>query len=302
MPRPHHTPVTLEAPKGSFGPRDRFIDQHGLPGRRKEISETSLKHKYKQIKKLNDTGALNEGIWKIQKLEGQRAGKLCVLKKISYSREEGRLLLREIEILHVLKHPNIVGFIEACIPRGSEGIAELFLEYCDQGDLQNVLSKYIKYNMDYCLPYHPWEWIPEGFVWHVFRSLASALAYLHYGVRHDDMDNPPRIDRRWPYILHRDIKPENILLKSRPSNSDTLPQRSNYPTVVLADFVSLSWLPFIIPETANNQFAFRGSAPRRMRVNGAVTRTTLWGQSVLSDGKRRSSLYTRGQERYGLLV
>lgn len=202
------------------------------------MSQESLKHKYKVIKKLTNDGALNEGIWKVEKLEGQRAGKLCVLKKIGFSREEGRLLLREIEILHALKHPNIVGFIEACIPRGGDGIAELYLEYCDRGSLQDLLNTYIEYNKDHHWPDRPWAYIPEGFIWHVFRSLASALAYLHDGVRHDDMDDPPRRDKEWPYILHRDIKPDNILLKSKPTSSDTLPQRSNYPTVILADFVS----------------------------------------------------------------
>ena len=206
------------------------------------MPQESLAHKYKLIKELTNNGALNEGIWEVEKLEGQRAGKRCVLKKIKFDRKAGRLLLREIEVLHALKHPNVVGFIEACIPRGSEGIAELYLEYCDRGSLQDLLNTYVGYNKDYkhdTWRDRPWAYIPEGFIWHVFRSLASALAYLHDGVRHDDLDDPPRRKKTWPYILHRDIKPDNILLKSKPSNSDTLPQRSNYPTVVLADFVSL---------------------------------------------------------------
>lgn len=198
---------------------------------------------YSIVKEFTNSGALNEGIFGVEKFEGRRAGERCILKRIAFSREKGRVFLREIEILHVLKHPNIVRFIDGCIPRGPEGVAELYIEYCDRGNLQDLLNRYINYNKDYDYKHHPYEYIPEAFLWEVFRSLASALAYLHFGVDPDDLDNPPAIDEDWPYILHRDIKPENILLKRTSSGRDSREssrhhQPSSYPTVVLADFVS----------------------------------------------------------------
>lgn len=237
-------PRALAQPEGSFGPIDRFFEQHGLPEERKQLAKVSLMKDYKVIKQLKVCGALNQGILVVEKKEGSRAGKRYVLKRIAFDPREGRILLREIEILHVLKHPNIIKFIDGCIPRGPRGVAELFVEYCDRGNLQDLLNKYIEYNEEYEEYDHPYEYIPESFVWHVFRSLASAMAYLHFGVSHDDLDNPPTRNRDWPYIVHRDIKPENILLKSAPptssSSSDSRRlQRSSYPTVVLADFVGL---------------------------------------------------------------
>ena len=239
MSPPYYTEAPRAPPRGSYGPITRFVDQHGLPRGRRDIYLCDVVPGYAFVKQLNTLGALNEGILEVEKFEGRRAGQRCILKKIAFSREIGRLSLREIEILQVLKHPNIVKFIDGCIPRGPEGVAELYIEYCDRGSLQDLLNRYIRYNKDYDYDHHPYEYIPEAFLWELFRSMASALAYLHFGVDPDDLDNPPAVDKDWPYILHRDIKPDNMLLKSTPSTRDSRDrQRSSYPTVVLADFVS----------------------------------------------------------------
>ena len=236
----YYPEATRAPPRGSFGPITRFVDQHGLPRGRRDIYLHDFVPGYTIVKQLNTPGALNEGIFEVEKFEGRRAGQRCILKRIAFYRgRRGRLNLREIEILQVLKHPNIVKFIDGCIPRGPEGVAELYIEYCDRGSLQDLLNRYIRYNKDYDYDHHPYEYIPEAFLWEFFRSMASALAYLHFGVDPDDFDNPPAVDKDWPYILHRDIKPDNMLLKSTPSTIDSRDrQRSSYPTVVLADFVS----------------------------------------------------------------
>ena len=248
MVRAHYTAAALARPQGSFGPADRFVDEYGLPEGREHLSPISIRPKYAVLERLTVPGALNRGIIKVQKLKGEGKGQLCIVKQIGFNRRQGRILLREIEILYALSHPNIVEFIEAHIPTGPEGIAQLCVEYCDKGNLQDLLDKYVKYNEEYEWPNHPYENIPEAFIWHAFRSLASALAYLHQGVRHDDLENPPQTINDWPYILHRDIKPENVLLKSSALISRATPQDdgnrvsrqapcSDYPTVVLADFV-----------------------------------------------------------------
>ena len=225
-------------PQGSVGPIKRFIEAYGLPPGRQNLSKKSLLKDYKIIKQLNNNGAMNDGIALVEKIADKRQGKRYILKRILFGGKgvSSRYNLREIEILHVLDHPNIIKFIDGCIPRVPRGLAELYVEYCDRGSLQDLLYRYVEYNEDYDYPNQPWENIPEAFVWHVFRSLASALAYLHFGVRHNDPNNPPRIRENWPYILHRDIKPDNILLKTSDSGSH---RQKGYPTVVIADFVHL---------------------------------------------------------------
>lgn len=273
-----YTAVALNRGSQFYGAHDRFAEQYGLPPGRRPLSSRNLEQRFPQeyrIKRVLDRGAkrggtgnLNEGVILVQKTTAPNKGQLIVVKRIEVQPEMGRVLEREIEILHVLKHPNIIGFIDGYMPKGDFGQAQLAVEFCDLGSLQDLIAKYYRYNWN--LPADQGlVYVPESFVWHVFESLASALAYIHHGVKGDDLRNPsvPMDKEAWPLILHRDIKPENIFLKSMPNRpgpaadehrsrvsrvisristpSSSDPQSTSssstmgtpYPQVILADFV-----------------------------------------------------------------
>lgn len=218
-----YTQAGLAMGHDKFGKPSRFIQIYGLPAGRPSLSAYSLGNQY-QVQRILDAGAanggiggLNEGVDLVVKRESPRKGQVCVLKRIRVKPNYLALLKREIEILHVLKHPNIVGFVDGYIPANLNGQAHLVMEFCDRGNLRDLIRAYVVYNED-VEDEEDEMYLTEAFVWHVFEALASALAYIHHGVRGEDLRIPstPKGEEEWPLILHRDIKPENIFLQSVP--------------------------------------------------------------------------------------
>ena len=109
------------------------------------------------------------------------------------------------------RHPNIIQ-LHAFEPYDQEG-ARYYLEYCPGGDLHQLVNQYKKHR----------AFLPEPFIWHVYKQLLCALDFLHRG-----FDPRRRSDRDRKGICHRDIKPSNVFLRPNPA--------SLYPDVVLADF------------------------------------------------------------------
>ena len=107
-------------------------------------------------------------------------------------------------------HPNIIQLFNCVTTKARAGLFLhiLQMEYCDGGDLWKLNSRCLKHGAR----------IPKSLVIHVFKSLVTALAYLHHGLillpngttqRHFLPASP----KRWQTILHNDIKPENILFR-----------------------------------------------------------------------------------------
>ena len=95
-----------------------------------------------------------------------------------------KYLNNEIFILNNAKHENIIKFFGV---KTTMNYLYLIFEYCDGGDLQSCLNKYMdKYNKPF----------PEEIVQYIMRQIISGFVYLH-----------------GRQILHRDIKLENILVK-----------------------------------------------------------------------------------------
>ncbi len=199
---------------------------YSLPDGRPRPSRKNIDHHFKLIKKLKNGGGLNEGI---NIVRYKKNNNLFVQKKLPSAYRESE---REILFLNVLKHPDIITYIDAYIPLGrSHAGASLYMEYCELGTLQDLIEKYLKRNRQN--PREPHAYIPERFVWHVLESMASALLYIHHGVSPDDYHAIHTKD--WSSIVHRDIKPDNIFLRKSPD--------AEYPVPVLADFVGPLYSP-----------------------------------------------------------
>ena len=95
---------------------------------------------------------------------------------------------------------------------------QLYLEYCDGGDLHGLLECYRNHGRT----------LPESFAWHAFRQIAEGLAFIHQGYDHKLGPNQT-LPNTWKKVIHADLKPENIFLRVPKTAGD-------YPDLVLADF------------------------------------------------------------------
>ena len=142
------------------------------------------------MKKIDDYTLISktqqESFWKIyltskEGTETKYATK--VIKKEKIWNNDRTYIDREISILKDINHPNLVKLIE--VKENTEYIYIIF-EYCNGGDLQSFLDKYVKENN---------KGLSEEIVQYIMKQLIDAFKYLH--------------NKR---IIHRDIKLYNILI------------------------------------------------------------------------------------------
>lgn len=135
---------------------------------------------------------------------------VMVRKEINYghmNQKERHQLIAECKILSQLNHENIVKFYSWDF-NDQRQILYLYMEYCSQGDLQKLISRYKKEH----------KYIPEQTIWTILAQILLALYRCHYGedapplLTIYDRMRKPHIQRNTNIVIHRDLKPGNIFL------------------------------------------------------------------------------------------
>ncbi|KAL9039858.1 MAG: hypothetical protein Q9214_004706, partial [Letrouitia sp. 1 TL-2023] len=184
-------------------------------------------------------------------LEREYDKQVVCCKVIPRHSRHAPVIAKELTIVKdLLGHHDRIIQIHAAI--ASPRQTEIYMDYCDGGDLHQLISNY------YFNPCHTPASIPESFIWHAFGQLAEALLYIHHGVSPSDLPKqrhhlPPSGDgvynssssssssssifrADWLSVIHRDIKPANILLRHAPYSASHHPGPQPYPRLVLSDF------------------------------------------------------------------
>ncbi|CAN9351438.1 unnamed protein product [Alternaria alternata] len=156
-------------------------------------------------------------------------------------------LMREKKSLQRLDHPFIVSYLGFIQLEQKKSKYNLYLEYCDGGDLETrhinrtqqnegpasddeedealLAEAGIQDSSDTTSPDEnpptsmkavERQALDEDAVWTLMYQLFAALAYLHYGIS-ISKEGACRVEHHWDTMLHRDIKPHNIVLKSGPN-------------------------------------------------------------------------------------
>ncbi|RMJ12424.1 hypothetical protein CDV36_007889 [Fusarium kuroshium] len=123
-----------------------------------------------------------------------------------------KYLLSEWQILSKLRHPHIVRYIDSDEdPYRHEFL--LYMEYCDKGDVEALHGIQLKNLIDkenkrYGFIEDETASEPRPLtgveVWAMIWQMASALAYLHYGlaIRSEDGTYGASLEGPWAYIIH----------------------------------------------------------------------------------------------------
>ena len=138
---------------------------------------------------------LVETYYKIQKIIGKGAfgvvykafelcsGRIVAIKQIPIDSTNRKDVIKEIELLKNLEHPNIVKYYNYL---KEDNHIYIIMEYLEG----STLKQYITHNS---------ENITEDIARNIIKQLLNALSYLHYSCD----------------VCHRDIKPENIMFTEK---------------------------------------------------------------------------------------
>lgn len=167
---------------------------------------------------------------KVKNSEIYRAMKV-IKKRYQYNTQEEEKIIKEIQILRKLDHPNIIKVFEFYNTK-----VEFYIisELCTGGELFDRIIKLKKLN--------------EKVAANVMKQLLSAILFCHKN-----------------QVIHRDLKPENILIESQDNQGEH--QENNFFTIKVIDYGTAEIFKnntllhkqigtpyYIAPEVLNNQY------------------------------------------------
>jgi serine/threonine protein kinase len=198
-------------------------------------------------KHIRDLGKGGEGVVKLW--QNTRTGQLIVAKKLMY--RSGRTPYEAKMLMRMPKFERIVSFLGVESDSSLSQSRTILLEYCNAGDL----NRFYKSLTGQC---------SESFIWHVFKQLSEAIAFIHNGIGVQSEGH----SQAWTTIIHRDIKPSNVLLTSpRPGEK--------FPNIRLGDFgLAKCFSPSSTP-AENNSFC--GTPPwQAPEIPNAIPASDVW--------------------------
>jgi serine/threonine protein kinase len=178
--------------------------------------QTQPKFQWLTIQELGDQGGgCNGGIVKVR-FKGDLYPKRCFIEK-RFSRDivVRNMARKEIYLLRQLGDwPGVVKMVDHYLDE-SRKKASVWLEYCDGGDLQALISRCRREN----------QRVHERKIWDWLMILMDALVYLHRG---PNPENDRDVHLYWNVVYHCDIKPGNIFLKTKESEGKIVAKLADF--------------------------------------------------------------------------
>ncbi|OAL02008.1 kinase-like protein, partial [Phaeosphaeriaceae sp. SRC1lsM3a] len=184
-------------------------------------------------------GALNGGIAKVE-LKDDPYDRYFIEKRYDVQQvHDPYFAEKEITLLHqVQDHENVTKYVDHYLDRRAQKAA-VYMEFCDAGDLEDVLQFVFKQKRS----------VQERQIWKWFIGCMDALVYCHYGPKPNDVSFRKKY---WNKIYHRDIKPGNIFLKIDTKKGEIIAKLADFGCSVSGQWTKLNK----VLEQASNASAF----------------------------------------------
>jgi serine/threonine protein kinase len=189
-----------------------------------ELSPYSRSSRFTHIKNLQAGGLLGSNNNGIHLVHDNVTHKLLIQKHLKPKHVHDGTVAREIDVLYQLQnHSNITQMVHYdLLPTPDQPTATIWTEFCNGGSLDGLLEKLRDI-------YPSGYEMPSQFLWHVFRSLVSAVHYCQHGPSQSPYEHVRH--PVWNIVYHCDIQPSNVFLTyDGPCDGTRLPR------VLLGDF------------------------------------------------------------------